>query len=262
MAAATGVWMPPIKELNYFRGNTFKAGNLAAVARNSAASWRRDAKSDSDSRFFETFERGHVSGVDLNWYLELFEPKGSHISGDISPNYAKMDPSQIEVTVRSCPDSKYILLLRDPVSRFWSGASMGVRRGRIAEQDLMQWRTVSDILARGAFQEQSFPTRVWKKWSAMLSPASLRFWFLDDIATIPEATRQEIARFVGLPGMQSSLSPSFNRKSDKQRFVMPVEVRLGLAKHFSEEIREAADLFGGHAVTWLQENQAVLGSAR
>ena len=104
MAAADGVWMPPIKELNYFSGNTFKSANLAAVAEYDSRSAEGEAAPEADRRFFERFKQGQVNGVDLNWYVDLFEPKDGLISGDISPEYAKMDRHQIEATVRSCPD--------------------------------------------------------------------------------------------------------------------------------------------------------------
>ena len=138
---------------------------------------------------------------------------------------------------------------------------MVVRKGRLDERDLMHWRGVSQILGRRVFQAHSFPARVWRNWLDVLSPGSFRFWFLDDVATRPDAVLQDIGRFVGLPGFRSRLPPSFNRKSDNQKFEMPAEVRRRLAIYFDAEICEAAEMFGGPAVAWKEKNRALIEDA-
>ena len=258
MASADGVWMPPIKELNYFNGNPFKALNLRALAKRDAALAQGEAESAANSSFYETFKRGMASPVDLDWYYELFAAKGSNLAGDVSPEYAKMEVDKIGLVTSACPGCKFVFLLRDPVSRFWSVACQNVRQGILAEQDLGDWRCVSQLIAKSVHQAQSFPTRIWRKWSTKLPPSALRFWFLEDIVARPEDVRQEIFDFVGGSKLQSPLSPSFNRKSNNKKYAMSDEIQHQLAVYFNAEIREAADLFGAHAVAWKKKNDAVL----
>ena len=261
MAAADGVWMPPIKELNYFTGNCFKPLNLALVAKRDAAVAAGAAETVSDREFFEYFKRGQARGVDLDWYHGLFPSKGMCLAGDVSPEYARMTADQIHSMAASRQNCKYVLLLRDPVSRFWSALCMRVRSGRVEEEKIGRWTDVKEILSKTG--DQSFPTRIWRRWSAMLPQGSLRFWFIEDIATKPELVREEIYRFIGgSSDLQSSLPASFNRKRSNRKYVMNAEIHLGLATYFNEEIQEAADLFGGHAVAWMRENRVLLRSAR
>ena len=69
--------MPPFKELHYF-------DQLASVHRASSPRCR----DERDVRFLENIKSLSAKPyIDLEHYARLFEPKGSLLSGDISPNY-------------------------------------------------------------------------------------------------------------------------------------------------------------------------------
>src|SRR6266699_2882921 len=74
-------WMPPVKELHYF--NELSKTPSVASAR---------ARDDRDRSFLESIRRLSArSYIDLDDYARLFAPKGSLISGDITPAYSMLN---------------------------------------------------------------------------------------------------------------------------------------------------------------------------
>ena len=98
MNARPDVWMPPIKELNFFTGTSLKDSNLKIINKYEKLA-RYLCWDDQEMRFrrklfvenFSTFN--NKSGI--GWYKNLFLLKGDRISGDISPNYGKINSEQI-----------------------------------------------------------------------------------------------------------------------------------------------------------------------
>ena len=66
---------------------------------------------------------------------------------------------------------------------------------------------------------------------------------------------------MGLPGAAVGIAPDYNRKKGQWHADMRAEVRLLLYEQFADEIRRAAELFGGRAVAWRNELDAVLGTS-
>src|ERR1700755_1134451 len=73
-------WMPPFKELHYF-------DQLSRVQRPPSPR----CKDERDDRLQESIKSLSAKPhLDLEHYARLFEPKGSLLSGDISPNYSTL----------------------------------------------------------------------------------------------------------------------------------------------------------------------------
>jgi hypothetical protein len=114
-------WMPPIKELHYF-------DQLSRVQRKSPPRCR----DDRDRRFLESLTSLTAEPrMDFENYAQLFAPKGSLLSGDISPNYSTLGSGVIRQVVEYFPNLKVIFLARDPVERLWSHLSMEVHYHQI-----------------------------------------------------------------------------------------------------------------------------------
>ena len=257
LAHADGAWMPPIKELNRFCGNPFSAFNLQRLEELK----RRQDLSPRDRAFVRVFDDGARGGKDDAWYRGTFALKGSLVSGDVSPNYAMADAREIDAAVRECPDARYVLMLRHPVRRLWSALCMRVRKSQLSVADLADASRVAAIVARPEHTERSYPTRIWDKWSAAVKGGGIRYWFLEDVARDPVRIRDEIMAFAGLRGAAVGIPPDYNRKKGQWHADMRAEVRLHLYERFADEIRRAAELFGGQATAWRDELDAVLGTS-
>src|SRR5256885_13616443 len=91
-------WMPPVKELHYFD----ELSRIPAVA-------CARPRGDRDRRFLENIkDLSARSHLDLEDYARLFEPKGSLLSGDITPAYSMLSDEGIERIVDRFPNLKVI----------------------------------------------------------------------------------------------------------------------------------------------------------
>jgi len=112
--------LAPFKELHYF-------DQLSNVERASSPRCR----DERDLRFLESIKSLSAKPyMDLEHYARLFEPKGSLLSGDISPNYSTLSNEVIRQVVGYFPTLKVIFLARDPVERVWFAEGLSCGRTR------------------------------------------------------------------------------------------------------------------------------------
>lgn len=248
MNSCSQVWMTPVKELNYFLGDAHKVSNLKALNAFHSRSKEGQFSDTASEGFFSIFAKGKSSNVE--WYRSLFSFKGEKLSGDISPFYATADSADVKRIYATCPEARYIFLLRHPVDRIWSALCMHARKGRIEKDDLEDWRSVKTVISYKGYMKHSRPTEIWKRWTTFIPANSIRYWFLDDIISDPERVRHEISSFAGLDNPEFSIPANYNKKSSRQKFAMPDDVRKGLNETFGQEVEQCANLFGGASLNW------------
>src|SRR5207249_6582162 len=152
-------WMPPIKELHYFD----------KLSRTKAAP--PHPRDELDLCFMEGIRSlSGQSHIDLENYARLFEPKGSLLSGDISPTYSMLNDEIIERIVSYFPNLKVIFLARDPVERAWSQLSMGVHLGRISRFDATDADAVIQNLLLPHVLSLSYPSKIVARWRRYVHP--------------------------------------------------------------------------------------------
>ena len=119
--------LPPVKELHFF-DRRFPPKDLA----------RRIAKStsDNDARFFDLLGAMNRSkSHDMETYSALFDVCGDKITGDITPAYgSNLGEEKIAELARVFPDTKILMMLRDPISRAWSNLNDIVNTGKLAQE--------------------------------------------------------------------------------------------------------------------------------
>lgn len=258
LKARSDVWMPPVKEINFLSGTNRKPANRKLVAGGFASRAPVDATGEqhrSTARKSNAPRQDRV--YDFNWYRRLFEPKGDAKSGDISPSYFTLPSDRIALAAESLPECRFVLLLREPVSRLWSALCMDVRNGHLNPNDITEWQSLNDIVIRRRLLfSRRTPAKIhlasqcWQKWRSAIGPDRIRFWFFEDIATRPEWVRDEICRFIGVAAGPGTIPASYNRKQGRARIEMPKAVRMRLIEHFEKEYEDCARIFGGYAIDW------------
>ena len=234
--------MPPIKELHYF-------DQLSRVQRSPPPR----CKDERDLRFLDSLNSLSAKPyVDLENYGRLFEPKGSLLSGDISPNYSTLSSKLIRQIVRYFPNLKVIFLARDPVQRFWSHLSMEVHYRQIEPFDVTNINEVNRNLLRRGMRLRSYPTAVLKRWKRYVHPDRFRVYFFDDLQTNPTELRRSILRFLGADPDKPSgqLSADYNSWVGTEKLPLTSQVRSHLAKFFKKELKTCAARLGGPAKEW------------
>jgi len=235
-------WMPPVKELHYF-------DQLSRVQR--AAHPR--CREERDRRFLEQLKSlSAESGIDLENYGRLFEPKASLISGDISPNYSTLSDEVIRQVAGYFPNLKVIFLARDPVQRFWSHLSMEVHYRQIEPFDATDINEVNRNLSRRGMLLRSYPSAVVARWKRYVEPGHFRVYFFDDLQNNPAELRRSILRFLGAdpdkPG--TGLTADYNSWTRMEKLRLTDGVRSHLAKVFKKELKTCAAQLGGPASEW------------
>ena len=233
--------MPPIKELHYFD----------LLARTHADPPR--PRDERDVCFLERVRR--LSGrsyIDLDNYALLFEPKGSLLSGDITPAYSMLNDELIERVVSYFPNLKVIFLARDPVERAWSQLSMGVRLQNINRFDGTDADEVIRNLLNPGVLLRSYPSKIAARWKRHVRADLFHIFFFDDLERNPVELRRSILWFLGSdpdkPGVQSRAEHISNGQKKKLR---PTDkVRSSLAQFFKEELKACATELGGPARNW------------
>src|SRR6059058_5676869 len=235
-------WMPPVKELHYF-------DQLSRVQR-AFAPRRRDER---DLRFLESLKslsaRPHI---DLENYAQLFEPKASLLSGDISPNYSTLSTKIIRRIIGYFPNLKIIFLARDPVERVWSHLSMEVRYHQIEAFDVTDIDEVNRNVLRRGMLLRSYPSAIVARWKRYVHPDRFRIYFFDDLQSNPTELRRSILDFLGAdpdkPG--SRVQADYNSWATMEKLLLTDKVRSHLAQFFKKELKTCAAQLGGAARNW------------
>jgi hypothetical protein len=234
--------MPPFKELHYF-------DQLASVQRASSPRCR----DERDSRFLENIKSLRAKPyIDLEHYARLFEPKGSLLSGDISPNYSTLSNEVIRQVVGYFPSLKVIFLARDPVERVWSHLSMEVHYHQIEPFDVTDIKEVNRNLVRRGLLLRSYPSAVVARWKRHLHPDRFRIYFFDDLQTNPTELRRSVLRFLDAdpdkPGRRETTD--YNSWARMEKLLLTDKVRSYLAQFFKKELKTCAARLGGPARDW------------
>jgi hypothetical protein len=244
-------WMPPVKELHYF---DHAAGNRDVLDRPRPLlqRWRIRYPDRRDREFLRAAKWIAPRELDVQEYARLFTPKAALLSGDVTPAYSALDEQTIKRIADALPAVKVVLIVRDPVERFWSALFMRVRRGYAASTDAADWEQLSGLLRRPGVRGRSFPSQIAQRWQAFVPQEQFGLFFFDDLVREPAELRARILRFLGAdPDKPSgSYEPGFNRKARAARLPMSAEIRARLAEYFAEELHACAKAFGGPAAAW------------
>ena len=234
-------WMPPQKELHYF--------DQLGHARLFKAPRRGDER---DLRFLEAMKKlTDEPFLDLEGYAQLFELKGSLISGDITPAYSTLNEEIISRIVRRFPKLKVIFLARDPVERALSHLSMNVHLQLIKPFNVANTDEVIQKLLYPGVLLRSHPSTIVARWRRYVHPDQFRIYFFEELEQAPDALFSSIVRFLGGDPAKTRAGLNGKRKANSRgKLPFPDQVRCGVARFFEAELKACSAELGGPATTW------------
>lgn len=231
-------WMTPIKELHYFnhaRHRQFPPMSFARAA-HKALLWQSDPRVRA---FYLALLACEGYGIEAELYAGLFAAKGSKKSGDISPGYCALDPKTIEAFARCCPQTKFLYIAREPVSRAWSDISMMWRHGKFDEKLLWCEASLRGYLSEKRMQDLSYNSRTLQRWASVFSPDRLRVFFFDVTDADADGQRSAIFDFIGLDASKKgAFEPDYNVKKGRAKLTLTPEIARWLERFYVRE-REA-----------------------
>jgi hypothetical protein len=235
-------WMPPFKEIHYF--------DELSRTRRVFPPRRRD-----DRDFFVLENMKSLSArsyIDVENYARLFVPKGSLLSGDITPAYSMLNDEIIHRIIDHFPTLKVIFLARDPVARAWSHLSMAVHFGTISPFDVTDGDEVIRNLLNPRVLLRSYPSKIVARWKRYVRPEFFRAYFFDDLQENPVELRRSILLFLGADPDKASgrLKPHDNGDAGREKLRLTAKVRARIARFFEQELKVCAAELGGPAKSW------------
>lgn len=228
------VWMPPIKELRYF----FEFGNLAERAkaqlqRKLARRKRGPNWDDRDIQFLQLASKS--TGEGLEEYVQLFQPAGDCVTGDITPDYCRLDENLISQLATHLPNCRFLFFVRDPIGRLWSQVNMRVRYEKASPLVLTDLPAFKQIAAQPVIRSQSFQSKIIQTWRAIVGPERFRVFLMDDLVADPVAYRRAVFAHIGLNGDECKIEAGFNKKGKEPKVPMPEGFRNFLTEYFGDE---------------------------
>ena len=250
------VWMPPVKEIHFFNSLCPHEELLGVEDRSRPPPRGRYRALRRRPSFFvlRWLRRFYQNPHTTDWYYSLFprEVMGTRISGDITPAYSTLDGRGVRFARKVLrPGCRVLLLLRNPVQRFWSSIKMNYR----------WWE---DELPLDA------PERLLRELEHPVHrlrgdyPRMVRLWreaFGEDFHvlrydTLVEDPRKLLGQVGEILGVSLDLgSPRLNQRSnvDPARIQMPEPLREVLTLRYRDEIRELEEMIPGVTEGWLSD---------
>ncbi len=259
------IWMPKEKELHYFdekiktnasiRGKLFGKG--PADER-----WRRQVRRQLRG-YKRTFS---VQGVawDLKyflsrpgdeWYASLFEQGRGKVKGEATPDYSILGRKVVAHIHEIMPETKIILMVRNPIERAWSQALMDFSRTRSLEAipdeefsrhfEAHRPRLFSDYL------------RTIGNWGAFYPEEQIFVGFLEDVHFYPNRLLRRVYRFLGA-GVSDDYRVIKRKIHSRAVEQIPTRLAVRLASVYRDDLRRLHQRFGGYASFWLYCAQSLI----
>jgi len=248
------IWVPPLKEIHYFDSLDSQIMEPAPRYRNHLYARIRQKyapfmKRELSVKRPELFKNSYVEYLmwdqhyftgkqDHDWYRGLFAPKytSGRVCGEITPAYSTISEALIQDIAVNFPKTKFLLSVRDPVSRTRSGLLHFFQRqqkrdiAQVDEQEMLAW------LESNVAQNRSSAPKIIEKWKRHVSEERLFITNFEDISTSPQALIEGIYTFIGVD--KHFIPPTLNavvNKTVKTPPALPSSVM-----HRIQEMHEAA----------------------
>ena len=195
----TDVWVPPIKELNFFNALYFE--------KNSAYSgfWRRETALNRLNRALtnnKNIDEGWLNQlihltrekIDSQWYKKLFSFAPKHkLVGEITPEYAMLPIEGIKHVYAMNPKLKVILMLRSPVNRALSHLKMINQNEPSLTTDCL-----IEISKKSSFFERGNYPKIIDNWLSIFSKEQVMISYYENITSDSDFFIEQVSSFLGV----------------------------------------------------------------
>lgn len=252
-----GVWLPPVKELQYFNEIYVRRHRrwmipyrrkhgIRALTHHMEKVPREKWNYRLISRLADIID-GDISD---EWYGSIFGlAKKTQICGEVSPQYSLLPDEGIEHIVRLSPDVKIIFSLRDPIERNWSQIRM-ISHSKPDDPDtnLMRIAQLPDVVLRA-----DYPSII-ARWSKFIPEERMLILFMDDILTKPLELMSEVGKFLGV-GIKKEMFPRLEKAAYVGKpMEMPPEIYGLLKEQLHPVYLEMSKLYPENANKWMQRH--------
>ena len=182
---------------------------------------------------------------------------GERVAMDITPSYSLLDRSGFARMAALGRNTKFILLLRDPVARLWSSVRYGLRENQAVREDFAdvaarRLAAELDQMSRNPVHRSNY-RRTISELEAAVPVENVFYGFYEDLFT--EDTTRAIADFLGIAHTAADFGKAVNAS---QSLAMPQELRRRALAQLQEQYEFAFDRFGARVPQKWHEAHGIL----
>ena len=234
------IWLPPVKEL-YFWSEIFGGSDEGweRISRRKqvkdTANYYRDQNELSPKASQKQMALGAIWALNgsIEQYNSIFACASSDaLCGEICPDYAQLPREGIARILRNNPQTKILLLLRDPIDRIISHAQKRAFDLGVDFSEALLWH---ESEWPGFFIRSNIP-EILLRWTSLVPPHQLYIQSFDDLADKPHETLDQICRFLGV-----HRDRRFFPDAAKVVNIFETQVSRGPLKRLKQELRPIYD---------------------
>lgn len=194
----------------------------------------------------------------FDWYESLFEPYRPKMTGDVTPGYWWVGPDTIRTFNERYPHMRYIVMLRNPVSRTISSLNKQVHKGVFslaeAHELIESPPSLPQVLANGELMT-TFGLRSSQaimKWAEIVGREAIQILTLDEVSKAPDRVRARIYDFLGQSAPASMIDETMtsNRKENRFPNLLTDADTSNLRHSLRAEIESCKVLVGDAVMNW------------
>lgn len=248
------VWMPPLKEIRYFMPIFEQVKRVAEkrVRIGTSGQKKGEALDERDREFLRRMAhaKGAVAGASLDEYLDLFEPAGEFVTGDVTPGYHALSEATISRLATGLPKCRFIFLMRDPVGRLWSQVNMMVRAEKCPAAALEDRRVFEEVVLGPRYVSPSFQSNAIHRWRHIVGSKRFAVFVMDELRLDPIGYRRAVFAHIGLNADECTIEAGYNRKTTERKTTMPDHYWDFLLEYFGEEYERLAPFVDRRRIAW------------
>jgi hypothetical protein len=184
--------------------------------------------------YFNRFWDGEVPTDFARTYASLFPRPPGTISGEWTPRYMH-DYWSLPLLREAAPDARVLVILRDPVERYRSGAARMVRLAEEAGRALRMIE-ITDALWRSFYHEQL------KRLFELYPRDQALVLQFERCRTDPAGQMEATCRFLGLDPFDELPSQLVRERSPRDKPPLADRLRDELVARLSDDVRQLIDL--------------------
>jgi len=257
------VWLPPVKEIHYF--GAASPWPVAVRALNPAEGnyrWRqmigyrlRELARTGRIEQFGFYARYLGMPRGIAWYGSLFRPAPGQVSGEISPEYARLDREIVARIHGAMPDLRIVYLLRNPISRTWSQTAMYFsKRGHkgLSETPV---DAIREFLDRASTTTHADYASALETWETFYPRDRVFVGYFEQLRSDPRGLLRSICEFLQLDASDRNLPETVGEKRYAREYgAIPDELAAHLARKYLPSLeRLDARLGSAESAAWLAD---------
>lgn len=238
------VWLPALKVVDHFSEMYLDAINGWMRAQRE----RRIADCDYPPEF-----KAAIDGLGREdaAYGRLYAaaPPGCR-TGDFSTEYMLLPPAAIAHLRRLSPHAKIVIIVRDPVERFWSHAKHLAAVAEGINQDLVE-RIIAmpHVLARSDYAE------VIRRWTYYFERHRILVGDFDHLRTEPERLLRQVCEFLEINGVEYCYEDAGTNVHETFSMKMPEEMYTGILQVMAPYIYSFARFMPEIGEAWVSRHK-------